>query len=131
MSDTVISEAAKAKACDLTNAMRAQRGDRAIWEPRDFGPDGHSPLSAFARFIQEVSDAAKATVPLLETWVGNSDEAGARAADALRPFILPEPVDPVKEALAETYGGAAPEFVSAFHVALAKRGLKIVPAGQP
>lgn len=35
------------------------------------------------------------------------------------------PVDPLKECLAETYGAAAPEFVSAFKHALAKRGLEI------
>lgn len=38
------------------------------------------------------------------------------------------PVDPVKEALAEAYGSAAPEFVAAFKAAIAKRGLQITEA---
>lgn len=41
------------------------------------------------------------------------------------------PVDPLQEALRETYGGAAPEFVSAFRSALKKRGLQIVAKEQP
>ena len=84
---------------------------------------------AFARFIQEVSDAAKVASDQFATHPASAPCIGAR--NALAPFILPGPVDPVKEALAETYGGAAPEFVSAFHAAIAKRGLKIVPAGEP
>ena len=35
------------------------------------------------------------------------------------------PVDPLQECLAEAYGGAAPEFVSAFRAALEKRGLEV------
>ncbi len=36
------------------------------------------------------------------------------------------PVDPLQECLRETYGAAAPEFVSAFKASLEKRGLKVV-----
>ena len=103
---TEISEAAKAKA-------------------RDFLLGGTlSPHDLVARFIQEVSDAAKeldvASVPSLRRV-------------KIRPFILPEPVDPLETALnealiaSEAYHHASPDLVRRVRENLAKRGLEIRP----
>jgi hypothetical protein len=61
-------------------------------------------LDEFAAYKQEVSDAVGYAIPLIETWVGNSDEAGRKAADRLRCFILPKP-DPLVEAWQMAFPG--------------------------
>lgn len=83
---TEISEAAKAKACELMNsAYAAEGGGTDLWtRPTD---DGHHAVLAFARFIQQVSDAAKGCCQWFELPALNT---------RLAPFILPEPVDPLK-----------------------------------
>lgn len=98
------SEAAKAKADELW-----QRGSDAGWTPGD----------TIARFIQQVSDAAKR--------VANTHGEG-EVPDALAPFILPEPVDPLVEWFCTEATMTAPECAADLRDFLAKRGLKIVEA---
>ena len=79
-------------------------------------------------FRQEVSDAVSAVVPLIETWVGNHDCAGQRAADPLTRFIIAKP-DPLVEVLIEmnwAYDDYVPGIAADLREALAKRGGKIV-----
>lgn len=120
-----ISEAAKARAAALFNE---NNGDET-WLVTDFGR-GYPTFDAFARFIQEVSDAAKEVVPLCTDWVGNTREIGERCAAKLAPFILPEPADPLEDALAccglFIDSSDWTENARLFRSALRDHGLKIV-----
>jgi hypothetical protein len=91
-----ISEAALNKAIDLANAA-----DHTVrWTYNDLS---QSPaLDALARYIQQVSDAAKEIVPF----------GGQRASELLTPFILPEPVDPLLIEAAKFAESWAPEMVT-------------------
>lgn len=77
--------------------------------------------------MREVSDAAAKARDLIEGYVGNTDDAGKQAASFLSRFILPDPVDPLVEAISAAIGhhitpGAPWDNVRA---ELAKRGLTI------
>lgn len=116
---TEISEAAKAKAYSLLLAQ---------YETRQFAPpsrDTHEASAggrAFACFIQEVSDAAKAATR-------NAAKYPDIAEEHLAPFILPEPVDPLIEAYQAAYvPDAAGSTMARLQTELAKRGFKIVEA---
>lgn len=99
---TEISEAAKAKAEEL---MRHQMGREH---------------NAFARFIQQVSDAAK--VVAKEISKSPDGNVNYLADERLAPFILPEPVDPLAEAISLSITA------DDLREELAKRGYKIVKA---
>lgn len=109
---TEISEAAKAKAEEL---VASHWGDCPPGMP---GIDVQ--LSAFARFIQQVSDAAKSVLVIAgDKYCANGDMVSTNLA----PFILPDPVDPLlveaREIAAKVCRGAltpgkeADNFVSA------------------
>jgi len=119
-----ISEAAKAKAKELL------AGVPKAWFEEEF-----------ARFIQQASDAAKEAQRNLshhDNCTCCADEPGcgcgvSNAQLVLEPFILPDPVDPLQEALhsfcpndLSLYAGNTGARV--FLDNLAKRGLKIVEA---
>lgn len=72
-----------------------------------------------ARFIQQVSDAAKEAVVYLPP------RGAGRSWEALQPFILPEP-DPLLGVVEEAIAGTAEKGAVQLREALAKRGLKIV-----
>jgi hypothetical protein len=119
---TEISEAAKVEACE-----RATTKDHAVFMVCDFESEESYAfvLHAFARFIQQVSDAAK------EAQL-NIGVNGNKVREHLAPFILPEPVDPLAEVLwgmdlTEVKDGAE-KTAEVIRRALAKRGLKIVEA---
>lgn len=76
---TEISEAARKRVVELWDAEPAAE---------------HDIRKAFARYIQRVSDAAKVVRPVLE-------ENVAYESTFLDCFILPDPVDPLYEALFE------------------------------
>ena len=104
-----ISEAAKLKACELMLA-----------EP-------HS-LTAFARYIQQVSDAAKAV-----RRAQGAHTVSSFIKSLVAPFILPDPVDPLDECIREAIHDCGGSYLGtgydiALRRALAKRGLKIVEA---
>ena len=95
-----------------------------------------TPVEAVCRAIEqheaykrEVSDAVGYAIPLIETWVGNSDEAGRKAADRLRRFIIAKP-DPLVEALNDMKDGRAgpttESYAACLRAAIEKRGGKIV-----
>lgn len=115
-----ISGAALRKALVLANAEGM---------PNDaMTPDGPytGPLvTALARHLDEVSELAKGLLPY--TLPGTMPSM--RQREQLQALVLPDEQDELKReiklALAETYGGCAPEFESAFHEQLAKRGLQI------
>lgn len=118
---TEISEAAKLKACELINdgltrGHIAYEAALVRWESWPVG-------LAFARYIQQVSDAAKACV---------KSNAVDKAEHWLSPFILPDPVDPlaviIKAAFRDAYGHADQRSLERLTAALARRGLKIVEA---
>jgi hypothetical protein len=100
---TEISEAAHRRAVDLGMAET------------EISPDKSWAVTAFARYIQAVSDAAKASRDH-----GVTEEAW----DALAPFIVPDPVDPLDEAWASANACSNPK---EWMGELAKRGLEIRP----
>lgn len=116
------SEAAKAKACELLGVDPMEPTDFNQW--RD-GCYAHA-ARTLARFIQQANDAAK--------------EVSSRFDDSLprhkwevrtnlAPFILPEPVDPLVEAMDEVLNLSNPQVAATnLRLALAKRDLKIVEA---
>lgn len=74
---------------------------------------------AFARFIREVSDAARTATA--------ADTDSRERERLLAPFILPDPVDPLEEALEATCILSNPaRRAGAIRSELAKHGLKIV-----
>lgn len=84
-------------------------------------------VGEFARFIQEVSDAAKKALRAR----GISDISFDDLDELFSPFILPDPVDPLAEALEEAWGSHWAEggkSLAALRKALARRGIKIVEA---
>ena len=111
MTQTEISKAAFARATDLIRAEQPLRSS-----------EGTSTMLArtFARFIQEVNDAARASKALAPP---NAD-----SSRPLGPFILPEPVDPLLGVAEEAMVGTAAETAIRLRAELAKRGLKIVEA---
>lgn len=107
---------------DISEQARAKA--QQLWIAADH--EGLTPGTALARYIQQVSDAAKEVS-------GTLDPASDRVnRKILAPFILSDPVDPLGEALCEIYAGLAR--VDVMHDAarlrelLTKRGLKIVEA---
>jgi len=79
-------------------------------------------LAEFEAFRRKVSDKAEVVKKLHPT-----------AACYLGDLILPKPVDPLVEAVRDcgyaTLDAIEPEFVADLRAALAKRGLKLVEAG--
>ena len=108
-----VSEAAKAKASELLRNIVP-----------GFEPD-------VCAFIQEVSDAAREVYGHFSIPGQHDVRVGP-----LTPFILPEPVDLLEEAVSDVWPHVtkptAAEVTNALRAALSKRGLKIVPteAGQ-
>lgn len=139
------SEQAKLKACELANAQEPTSN----WQLDQLDGSRFVPASMLAliALCQQVSDAAKASTEALVSvphWHG-------QIAPRLVPFILPDPVDPLEEAvrvaveataarriipndflgherkkMAPTYEQDGPKFLNTFRAELAKRGLKIV-----
>lgn len=113
MTDT-ISEAAMAKAVELLNAAYTAKGQTPSWKlPED---ERHSTVLALSGFIQQASDAAKAAC----------DPANPFRPENLREFILPEPVDPLVDALKELDFLNPEEIAPDLRAAFAKHGLSIV-----
>lgn len=121
-----ISEAAKLKAVEIMNGGQADV----------FHVEGWLGLNV-ARYIQQVSDAAKKATGVLSIIGTSRTEQDAK--DRLAPFILPDPVDPLKAAMDAAYEGknfyrledadkARSAFADAVREELAKRGLQIVEA---
>ena len=82
---------------------------------------GHTAHIEFARYIQQVSDAIKAA--------SNHEEVPGFVPPSLAPFILPDPVDPLVDALKCAVDFRCDEVMAGnFREQLAKRGLKIVEA---
>ncbi len=87
-----ISEAARAKAGELL--LHLNHHDNCTASPDHPGECGCGLVQDFAkvaRFIQQVSDTAK----FLRDYSGSS----AVTVERVAPFVLPEPVDPLYEAL--------------------------------
>ena len=101
-----VSEAAKAKASELLRNIVP-----------GFEPD-------VCAFIQPVSDAAREASDQFARLPASLPCIAAR--NALAPFILPDPVDPLEEALRAAGYGVFPDDLARVKEALAKRGLKIV-----
>lgn len=100
---TEISEAAFAEADRHVSTIPAGEGANGLYR------------HAFARFIQQVSDAAKAV------------SAHYGEPTHMAPFILPEPVDPLAEWFAVDEDILSPqECAASLREHLAKLGLKIV-----
>ena len=120
------------RAAELANAE--SKGCRVV-EPYQYDENGLAERRAFARYIREVSDAVKA-----------AREAGGGGADTwclvdfaqLSRFILPDPVDPLLEALNGLVPeiGAPPGVPPAEHLAtnlrqaLASAGYEIRKVGE-
>ena len=85
--------------------------------------------AAHAQFRQEVSDSVE---HYLDQW-RNSTPSREVFACQFGSFIIPEPVDPLVEAVRDcgyaTLDAIEPEFVADLRTALAKRGLKLVEVG--
>lgn len=88
-----LTEEAKRRACDL---LDKQQGGNSGWGVEDVSDQPI--LNAFAQYIQDVSDALRAR-----------DGLGSRnSIEALRAFILPEPIDPLVVALKEVTSTGRP-----------------------
>jgi hypothetical protein len=101
--------------CKPKDETMTEISEAATAKARELCQFDHADQNRVARFIQQVSDAAKEYDGLT----------------GLAPFILPEPVDPALDALIEDLRGcvADPErFAADMLRNLAKRGLKIVEA---
>lgn len=85
--------------------------------------------AAHAQFRQEVSDSVE---HYLDQWRNSTPSRGVFACQ-FGSFIIPEPVDPLVEAVRDcgyaTLDAIEPEFVADLRTALAKRGLKLVEVG--
>lgn len=134
VSDT-ISEAAKLKACELASELAGGNGYAV---EKMFLPNGlwDSRLHALARFIQQVSDAAKGVCRTLDLAMPTK-LAADEEKKALAPFILPDPVDPLLARMIDVLltdeandFGDEPGLMRAIETALAKANLKIVQADQ-
>ncbi len=122
------------KALALLNEVRDERGFRLNVEMQreDMAQEALCrAIEQHEAFRQEVSDAVGYAIPLIETWVGNSDEAGRKAADRLRRFIIAKP-DPLVEVIADykrTKGtgeyATNKDMANAIRAALDARGLEI------
>ena len=109
-----VSEAAKARALEML-------WREGVPQTKEYVQTTYGFL-ALARFIQEVSDALKA-VNAANTGIG------IKLPESLAPFILPEPVDPLVEAMRDCgWNSDAEADAGALREVLAKRGLKIVEA---
>ena len=108
-----ISEAARAKYTELTCYR---------WDTDD--ADRRIIANRFARFIQDVSDAAKEGVRQLRIPHAQHIDCFA-AADRLAPFILPDPVDPAEQLATELFDNGYKFHAESIRQALAKRGLEI------
>lgn len=110
---------AKVRACELANANTHPGHD--FWRSERIRSD--LPMAwAFARFIQDVSDAAKAVDSNLARCYNGPNIDSAR--DTLAPFILAGPGDPLEEVLARWR--FTERDVENVREELAKRGLSIV-----
>ncbi len=92
-----ISDAAKAKACELANAESSgfdpNGNPHGDYEPLDVGHPAEGSLTALARVLQQHSDVAKHVTGVLESAAWPDVPTQAR----LRSLILPDdPVDPVE-----------------------------------
>ena len=86
-------------------------------------------LAEFYAYKREVSDSVE---HYLDQW-RNSTPSREVFACQFGSFIIPEPVDPLVEAVRDcgyaTLDAIEPEFVADLRTALAKRGLKLVEVG--
>jgi hypothetical protein len=113
-----ISEAAKAKARDLMVEAR-NTGYASAWTVGQCEASAPDSFKALARYIQQVSDAANAVLCAL-------GEPKSYHEAHLAPFILPDPVDPLVEALELSHVHySSEENAAALRAELAKRGLEI------
>jgi hypothetical protein len=116
-----VSEAAELKALGLFGA------EEAI----DPQPTPAQWCNALARYIQDVSDAAKEA----SSYARGAAYSIPAVSETLAPFILPEPVDPLAEAVASVLAGFenhrhAESYAKAIRLKLATRGFKIVPEAE-
>lgn len=117
---------------DLANAVQRERGFTLKWSADGFG-DG-TPCTdniAFRRYVEAVSEAVK---QFRKDWDG-SPVVVAECDRLLGQFVLPEPVDPVVEALNDAMPGAMGSAIRAdiardLRAALGKRGLHITEIGE-
>jgi hypothetical protein len=123
---TEVSVQAKLRACELANSEDQFVGP---FEPRHCDGDAYPPLTALARYIQQVSDAAKAVDGRLAE-LGIADASSTRGL--LAPFILPDPVDPLlieaKEIVRASYPAMAPDYNGrrvTIALAALKRGMEL------
>ena len=104
---------------EISEAAKERRRQLGTEYPED------SYDTIFARYIQQVSDAAKVADAALQR------EGFARYEDCrvrLSPFILPDPVDPLEDVFREGGFIGEPKAVArCVREELAKRGLEIRP----
>jgi hypothetical protein len=124
---TDISHAAKVKACELANADDRPAG----WEPSDIYEGGAPLMVTFARFVEQVSDAAKSIRPVLDSLdIGGLPTVG-HAIARVNSLILPDPVEDTdwdEEMLGALQRAASLGFnnreATAYFISTLKRGLK-------
>ncbi len=104
-----ISEAAMAKACEFFDPWRMPPGIR----------------DNVAEFIQQVSDAAKASAGL-----AGGNGRGQAIRNNLAPFILPDPVDPLVLVCSDLFDNGHLFHADKMRDILAKRGLEIREIGK-
>jgi len=114
-----ISEAAKVKACELANVARVGQYGSTAFNWRDMATNDPE-IVAFARYIQDVSDAAKAVLS------GLGEPLSYHEAH-LAPFILADPVDPLEQAMRALEWCNTDMLAADLRTELTARGLKIVP----
>ncbi len=109
-------------------------GLKHLWTPEHARDCQNAHLNAFASYIAEASRRVTLALGRLSHHdnctapFDNLTTCSCGLSDAhndLDRMTVP-PVDPIRDALRETFGAAAPEFVAAFKAAIAKRGLVIV-----
>jgi len=83
------------KAAELVNAVAAEQKHTTNWKPSDANDvGGYESVIALARYIREVSDAVKALNEAVA-----SAKCRASHWERSNAFILPDPVDPLVEAV--------------------------------
>ena len=95
---------------------------------------GEALQSAFARHVQQTSDTMREIVRLIDDDEGEDlwrAQMEARIEALARPFILPEPEDPLVEAVKTVLAGFetdihAQQYADQIRAALAKSGKKIM-----
>lgn len=114
------------RAAELANAAEG----RTDWEASDFLPENASAdMTAFVQFIAD-ADAAAREISTMEM----SPLASYAVGKALSPFILPDDVDPLEQAIAAIRAGEMYRdnrtLADDLRTALASRGLQIVEQGK-